>query len=201
MGMCLYCLKDGFISWPNQRKYALEYQKFGEDNPDLGEKQRADKWNETARTTHGWLAEALKKPRTVYEINGQFYMAAVTGLIGLIFLAKLLRNRGRWIEASDEGLRSSEGREVRFDQISEFDKKLWQNKGIAKVIYDINDKKQKIVLDDCNYERDTTQAILRRLEANIDHAKIVNGKPEPPPKPSETQPANAVAETAVETNS
>ncbi len=185
--MCLWSLYDGLVAYPNQRKHALEYQDFADAHPELDKKELYDQWDETARQTHGWLVgkNDLEKPRSAYDINSQFVMAVVTGLIGLFFLWKLLRNRGRWIEADEQGLRSSEGREVAFDAIHALNKKLWQNKGIAKVIYAIHGKKQKIVLDDCNYVRDTTQAILRHVEANIDHAFIVNGKPEPPSSPEE----------------
>ena len=183
-GMCLYCIKDGVVTWPNQRKYALEFQEYSKIHADLDEKERADKWNEGAIASHGWKSDLLKKPRTKYDINGQFAMAAVAGLIGLIFLTKLLSNRKRWIEADEKRLRSSQKREVALDAISALDKKKWANKGIAKVLFQTNGKNREIVLDDCNYDRDTTQAILRHVEANIDHAKIINGKPEPPPKPA-----------------
>jgi len=96
--------------------------------------------------------------------------------------SKLLFNRGRWIEADDEGMCSSENRELKYDQITALNKKKWNSKGIAKVLYEVDGRKKKIVLDDCNYERDTTQAILRHVEAAIGHDKITNGKPEPPPK-------------------
>ena len=182
-GMCLYCIYDGKVTYPNQQKRADEYKAFAEENQDLDERKIDEKWNETAKTTHGWLARTLKKRRSDYDINQQFVMAFVTGLIGLIFLYKLISNRGRWVEADGNILRTSEKREAQLDQIDVLDKKLWQNKGIAKVLYEKNGKKKKIVLDDCNYMRDTTQDILRHVEASIDVAKIINGKPEPPPKP------------------
>ena len=187
-GMCLYCIYDGTVTYPSQQKYYDEFEQFTEEHSDLDEKEQQDKWNENASSIHGWLAENLKKRRTEYDINGQFAMALVTGLIGSIFLYKLLSNRGRWIEADHEGLQSSEGHKIKFDQVTEFDKKLWQNKGIAKVLSDAQGKKQKVVLDDCNYDRHTTQAILRHVEANIDHSKITNGKSEPPPLQQEAQP-------------
>ena len=126
-GMCLYCIYDGTVTYPNQQKYYDEFEQFTEEHSDLDEKEQQDKWNENALSTHGWLAEHLKKRRTEYDINGQFAMALVTGLIGSIFLYKLLSNRGRWIEADHEGLQSSRGHKIKFDQVTEFDKKLWQN--------------------------------------------------------------------------
>ncbi len=50
------------------------------------------------------------------------------------------------------------------------------------MLYEVDGEKKIIVLDDCNYDRDTTNAILRHVEAAIGHSKIINGKPEAPLK-------------------
>ena len=182
VGMCLYCIYDGTVRYPEQAKYANQYQQFRDDNPDMSEKEHATKWNETEGKKHGWVASKLKKPRTKYEINSQFFMAFLTGLIGLFFLGKLLGNKGCWVEATEEGLLTSERRQVRYEDIQALDKKKWQNKGIAYVQYESEGKQKKILIDDCNYVRDTTNEILRLIEKKIGPDKIINGKPEPPPK-------------------
>jgi hypothetical protein len=82
---------------------------------------------------------------------------------------------------------------VKFDQVTALNKKKWQNKGIAKLLYEVDGRKNKIVLDDCNYDRDTTNAILRHVEAAIGHDKITNGKPEPPLKAPATANANGTS--------
>jgi hypothetical protein len=190
IGMTLYCIYDGKVAYPAQRERALAYLEFEENHPELGQKDLFDQWKEEA-VRRGWDPGVAGKqgtpygePKKEYQFNQQLYMAGFTGFFGLIFLAKLLFNRGRWIEADEQGVRSSENRELKFDQITALDKKKWQNKGIAKVLYEVDGRKNKIVLDDCNYERDTTQAILRHVEAKIGSDKITNGKPEPPPKPA-----------------
>jgi len=193
LGMTAWCAKDGLITYPAQREKAEAYKKFEEANPEVGQKDLFDLWKEEA-AKHDWDPGIAGKEMTPYgppmkpvDINGQFIMGAVTGFIGLIFLSKLLFNRGRWIEADDIGMRSSENRELKYAQITALNKKKWSSKGIAKVLYEVDGRKKKIVLDDCNYERDTTQAILRHVEAAIGHDKITNGKPEPPPKPSDDE--------------
>ena len=190
VGMTLYCIYDGKVAYPAQRERALAYQEFEENNPDLGQKDLFDEWKVVA-AERGWDPGVAGKQVTPYgepkkedQFNQQLYMAGFTGLFGLIFLTKLFLNRGRWIEADEHGLRSSEKREVKFDQITALNKKKWQNKGIAKVLYEVDGRKNKIVLDDCNYDRETTQAILRHVEGAIGHDRIINGKPEPPPKPA-----------------
>jgi len=188
--MTALCIKDGLITYPAQRERALAYQKFEAENPELGQKELSDQWKVIA-AEKGWDPGIAGKeitpygePKKEYQFNQQFIMGGFTGLIGLIFVSKFLLNRGCWIEADENGLRTSEKREMTFDQVTALDKKKWANKGIAKVLYEADGSKNKIVLDDCNYERDSTQAILRHVEAAIGHDKIVNGKPEPPPKPA-----------------
>ncbi len=192
-GMCLYCIYDGKVAYPAQRERALAYQEFEKENSQLGQLDLFKAWKVYAAERDwdpgvgGTPITPYGVPKKEYQFNQQFGMAAITGLIGMIFLYKLLSNRGCWIEADDKKLRSSEKREVPFDAIEALDKKLWSNKGIAKVLYQDQGKQQKIVLDDCNYERDSTQEILRHVEANIDPAKIVNGKPETLPEEDATQ--------------
>ena len=195
IGMSLFCIKDGAYTWPQQRKFALEYEQFRADNSDMSEKVAAEKWNEKASKDHGWMAKDLKEPRKPYEFNQQFALAGLTGLIGLFFLGKLLGNWGCWVDATEEGLLTSERKQVRFEDIQALDKKKWQNKGIAYVRYETGGKRNKILLDDCNYERDTTQQILRLVEEKIGVEKIINGKPEPPPKGSESVAESADDET------
>jgi len=188
IGMTLYCLYDGLVAWPAQSKQAHAFLEFKEkeENSELKVMELFEKWKGVAAEQDWPAGNAAGEqtpygpPKKPYDINGQFYMAAVTGFFGLFFLAKLLRNLGCWIEADDEGMHSSEGRELKFSQVTALNKKKWDNKGIAHVLYEADGQKNKIVLDDCNYDRDTTQTILRHVEATIGHDKIINGKPEKP---------------------
>ena len=68
------------------------------------------------------------------------------------------------------------------------DKKKWDKKGIANLHYQENGRKKILTLDDFIYDRPTTDDILRQVEQRVGHDKIINGKPEPPPK-AETTPA------------
>ncbi len=188
IGMALYCFYDGKVAYPAQRERSLAYLDFQEKNPELGQKDLFGKWKEFA-AEKGWDPGIAGKeftpygePKKEFHFNQQLIMGGFIGLVGLFFFSKFLLNRGRWIEADDEGIRSSEKRELKYDQITALNKKKWQSKGIAKVLYEVDGRKKTIVLDDCNYQRDTTNAILRHVEAAIGHDKITNGKPEPPLK-------------------
>ncbi|MCA9229171.1 MAG: hypothetical protein KDA57_00855 [Planctomycetales bacterium] len=184
LGMTLYCFYDGLVGYPNQRIRANAFIEFKEEHSQLDPKDIVDQWKEYA-AERGWPTNDPGKPRSDYDINSQFVMAGILGPIGLFFLFQLLLNRGRWIELNDSTLTSSMGDELTLDQIVELNKKKWQKKGIAKLKYDAGGRTKKLVLDDCNYERVTTNTILRHIEENIDHAKIVGGKPEPPLKKAE----------------
>ena len=113
-------------------------------------------------------------------IKVQFAMAVCIGPIGLIFLYLIIRNWGRWIEASKKGLTSNRGDDFRFDEIVELNKRQWKKKGIARIYYGADGQRSKLVLDDCNYERRPTNKILRLVEDSISHDKITLGTPEPP---------------------
>ncbi len=199
LGMTAWCLNDGLVAWPAQQERATAYLKFQEENPDVGGQDLYDMWKEFA-AEKGWEPGVAGSEKTPYgppksdiDINGQFYMGGFTAFLGLIFLGRVLLNRGCWIEADEDGLRSSENREVKFDQVTNLDKKKWANKGIAKLNYEVDGRKDRIVLDDCNYDRDTTNEILRHVEASIGRDKIINGKPEKPKKVDDETTDSAVA--------
>lgn len=180
-GMALYCLYDGFIGYPNQRIRAEKFIEFQEENKELDPKEIVDQWKVYA-AERGWPTDNPGEPKQDYHIFQQFAMAALIGPVGLFFLIQLWSYRGRWIEADGTTLISSQGDRLELSQITELDKKKWPKKGIAKVRYESEGRTRQLILDDCNYDRDTTQSILRHIEANIDHAKITGAKPEPPPK-------------------
>jgi len=183
-GFAMACLYDGLVRYPAQRDRDILFKEYTEEHEfDLDPKEIADNWKELA-AEKGWpiTLPNLKKPRTDEDIFQQFLWAGVIAPIGLFFLIQLLLNRGRWIEANDMTLTSSQGHQLELSQIVELDKKKWQKKGIATIKYESDGRKQKLVIDDCNYERETTNKLLRHIESNIDHAIITGGKPEPPLK-------------------
>jgi hypothetical protein len=185
IGFGLYCLYDGMIGYPAQRERALKFQELEELN-------QLEDWPRVA-AENGWKPFDPGKPKTEAEITVQFYMMAVCGVAGLLVLTKVLRSLGRWVEMDNAGLRSNRGQAVQFDQIRKIDKKKWDNKGIAKVHYQENGRAKVFTLDDFVYDRPTTDDILRKLENRVGIDKIVNGKPEPPPKakPEPAAPAEA----------
>ena len=96
-----------------------------------------------------------------------------------------LRAKCRWIEANDEGLASSWGQSLNYDQITDVNKRQWRSKGIAKISYNDGRGTKRFVIDDYKFDRYPTDAILYEVEQRIDPTLITNGAPEPPPGEAE----------------
>lgn len=128
---------------------------------------------------NSWSKEYPGEPKNPYAIDQQFYMAAGIIPFSLFFLVTLLRNRGRWVEGSEVGLRNSRGDVLAFEEIEQFDKKRWDKKGIAKVHYVTGNSKKLFLLDDCNYEYQPIRTIVRLVESKIQPDQITGGDPEP----------------------
>lgn len=172
IGISLWFLYDGAITYPNQRERALTFLK-------LEEEDRLDEWNQLANQ-RGWPTKNPGEPKSEYDSYVQYGIAALALPFGLLYLIHYYRWRRRWIESSETSLRTSWGREFGLDQIVTLNKKQWKNKGIAKIKYETDGRKGRLVLDDCKYEVEPTEAILRLVETHIDISQIVGGHPEPP---------------------
>lgn len=87
-----------------------------------------------------------------------------------------LKNKGTWIESTEDGLRSSNGQELKISQITQFDKVKWEKKGIG-VFHYTNDQgaEEKFIVDDLKYDRKTTDKIVAWVETQIPSEMIVNG--------------------------
>ncbi len=173
LGMALWFLFDGAVTYPRQRERALKYE-------ELEKKDRLSEWPEIAGQ-RGWSLKDPGEPKSEADFSVQFVMATLAALPGLLYLFFYIRARGRWIEVNETELRTSWGQQLEFSQIVALDKKKWESKGIAKVIYQRNGRKGRLVLDDWKFDTEPTRAILREIEANIDASQIVNGAPEPLP--------------------
>ncbi|MBN2216803.1 MAG: hypothetical protein JW719_05470 [Pirellulales bacterium] len=177
LGGSLYCVYDGAIGYPAQRQRALAFLELKEQGLD-----RADtlaRWREIT-AERGWPSEEPGKPKEEIDFHIQFFMAGCLAVPGLLYLYFFIRSWSRWIEMNDSGLRTSSGRQLAFDQILMLDKKKWKTKGIAKILYEQNGRRRRMVLDDWKYDDMATKTILREVESRIDPGRIVGGLPEPP---------------------
>jgi hypothetical protein len=175
IGISLWFLYDGAIGYPRQRERALAYLQLEEEN-------RLDEWDELAQE-RGWPTKNPGEPKTEYDSYVQFAIAALAFPVGLLYLGNYFRWRRRWIESNGTAIRTSWGKEFELDQIVVLNKKKWKNKGIAKIQYVKQGRKGRLVLDDCKYEVEPTEGILRQVEAHVDPSQIIGGQPEPPRPP------------------
>lgn len=175
IGIALWFLKDGLISWPQQREWALEFESAEEQGVSPTD------WKEIARE-HGWDPDSLPgEPKSEGDIRGQFVYATIALVPGLLYLLFLALHWGRWIEMTDTGLRTSRGRTFDFSDIQTLNKKKWKDKGIAKIAFQTKSGTKRLTLDDWKYESEPIAAILREVESHIDEEQIVDGFPVPPP--------------------
>jgi hypothetical protein len=172
IAFALWFLYDGAFTYPGQRERALEYQK-------LEKEDRLDEWKELAKD-RGWSTKDPGDPKNDLDIQVQFVIGGLLTAVGLFFFFRYFRARGKWIEATETGLRTSWGQHLEFDRVTSLGKKKWKSKGIAKIYYRQDGRKRRLVLDDWKYDADPTKAILLEVESHIDPGQIVGGPPEPP---------------------
>lgn len=168
-GTAAWFLYDGAIGYPRQRVRALKYQEFEEQD-------RLNEWRDYAQA-QGWSIEYPGKPKTELDSYGQYVIAALVLPIGLFYAVEFLRYRGRWVELEGDTLRSSRGKSLTLDDVTQVDKRKWKNKGIVKLSY--SGATSKFVLDDWKYDPEPTEAILRSIEAQVPADRFVGGAPEP----------------------
>ena len=187
IGFALWSLYDGLVSYPAQRvhgfaEFKTDYKSIFEDakhnamSVDEFERQADDK------PSHEWQVYMHNRGiKSIPEVFTQYVQAAIAGLAGLYLLSLPLRARGRWIEANETGITSSWGQSFQYDEVEEVNKRKWRDKGIAKVTYVANGKRQTFVVDDFKFLREPTDLLLYELEQRIDPGRITNGPPESPP--------------------
>jgi len=160
LGFGIYCIYDGFYAYPAQRVRANKFLEM----KDAG---RTDEWPDYARS-QGWSIEDPGSPKSDFSIYAQYIMAAITLPIGLLFGVSYLRYMNRWVEADDNGIRTSTGQDVPWDDVTGIDTARWKAKGIAMVQYTHGEgTPDTILLDDWKFERDETVAIYKQVAEHL----------------------------------
>lgn len=184
LGFGLWHAYDGIWGFPNQRERALKYQEFSKEAEQAaadgtGSGDFADRWVDYAQS-QGWPVENPGEPQTQVNIYYNYFVAIVCIPLGAYLLFCVNRARGRWIEGDGQTIRASWGPEVPLGQVTGLNKRQWQKKGIAKVLYNDNGRTKRFVLDDFKFKREPTGQILRQVEARLTEEQITGGPPEPP---------------------
>src|SRR5262245_15216350 len=127
----LWFLKDGIWGYPARERRGFEDFKYDFKNlfSDANRQSMSfDEFKDTANDEESrqWNEYAQQREiPTGVKITEQFAYAILCALLGFAFLWGPLRSRGRWIEASDEGLTSSWGESFRFDEVEVVNKRAW----------------------------------------------------------------------------
>jgi hypothetical protein len=187
IGFALWFLYDGLVTYPKQREHALAYAKHYD-----GDGTKED-WDKIA-LEHGWPTEYPGEPKTEEDISEQFIWSGASGTVGALMFLMIWRSRGRWIEADGDGITSSWGQSLAFDQVESLEKRQWRSKGIAKVRYRDGGRRKTFVIDDYKFLRQPTDEILCHLESKIDVDKITGGPSEAVAEEIEAAKAQAVAD-------
>lgn len=220
--------RDGLIKYPHQREVWDAYIGFNPDaasDNHHGEEGHADdshvpedfpqkEWDALV-IEKGWQnsvkrnvaedgeAPSFGKPEgkhwSDWKIKEQLYIGAICTPIGLLFLLKIFLARGMWIESNGESLTSSWGKGFRYADVTQINKKKWQDKGLAYVKH-TTDGGGTFIIDDLKFNREATDAILYELEQAVGVDKIVGGRPENDPN-AKPKPDEAATEGADESDS
>ncbi len=157
----LYFLYDAMIGYPNKQFMQLEYQRYMETWPD----DYSERWLPYA-AEQGWPTDTPPgKPMSDMDIKTQYIYFVICMLIAFPFVIAAIRSRARWVAADEDGLRTSWGRQINWDQIQTLDRSRWNSKGIA-VVHGSGEK-DRITLDDWKYDTEPTRQIVKEIEQHL----------------------------------
>jgi hypothetical protein len=188
LGFALYCMYDGLVGYPGRREQGFAEFKADYKSHFTAENRRdinLDQFEAVADDSQRDDWEHYIHDRDIPsrpDVVMQFIMAGISGGLGAFLISIPLRARGRWIEVTDSGINSSWGENFRFEEIEELNKRQWRKKGMAKLTYVANNRRNIFVVDDYKFDRYPTDAVLYLLEQRIDPGRITNGPPEPEPE-------------------
>ena len=185
LGFACWALYDGFINYPSQipRAQAWENLVTKIDNSEiLSSEDLSPMWKEIS-AKEGWSSKRLTDAHPVAAIEKnilyQYAFIALGLAVGIPCVLWFLRTKGDWLESTETGLRLSSGQELELSQITKFDKKKWEKKGIGVFHYtDEKGAERTFTIDDLKFERKTTDKIVEWVESKIPPEMIVNGMTE-----------------------
>lgn len=182
----LWFTYDGFVGYPKKNKVFEKFEKFQTSEEaykkHLDEKTSQESWlalaekegyelqdNNEPRTWATYSKEnklegnPKKKPDSDIRQQKQFAIAFGLGAIGV--LLTLLFNRKKTISSDSISWTTPKGKNIKFSDIYEIDKRKWDNKGLATIFYKENEEPKKVLLDDLKFTG--AGKILDRIMANF----------------------------------
>ena len=150
---------DGFVGYPHSNERWLAHE-------ELVKGGRETEWPKVA-SEHNWTAEVPHKLYRPIDLRTQRICGAIATLLGLVSLAYWFTHKDRVLRTDAEAVYSPAGTRVPFDAITGLGKKKWEDKGFATVLYKIEGRKGRFLLDDYKYDRDATHQIMAEIEEKL----------------------------------
>ena len=124
--------------------------------------------------TREWLSAAIAEFRELYDRDSlpwmqqaSFDRGSFASLLGIISLVYWFTQKSRTLRTDDEAVYSPAGTRVPFPAITGLGKKKWDAKGLATVLYKIDGRKGRFILDDYKFDYEATHQILTEIEEKL----------------------------------
>jgi len=152
-------LWDAIIGYPHSNERWLAHH-------ELEQGDREAEWPALAQS-RGWTAKVPEKLYGVGAIRMQWICCGLAAALGLVSLAYWLTQKNCVLRTDEEAVYSPAGTRIPFDAVTGLGKKHWDAKGLATVLYQIDGRKGRFILDDYKFERDPTHQILVEIEEKL----------------------------------
>jgi hypothetical protein len=150
---------DGFIGYPHSNERWLEHDRLVKSGHEA-------EWPALA-TSRGWTTTVPHKFFRPMDIRMQWICGTFGGLLGLISLIYWFTQKSRTLRTDEEAAYSPAGTRIPFSAITGLGKKNWERKGLATVLYQINGRKGRFLIDDYKFDYDATHQILDEIEEKL----------------------------------
>ncbi len=184
-------LYDGYVKYPREHEVAMAFEQF--EKQGISRDKLVAEWNAHAQTSGYPTLDITDTESRPGKKHADMDMLTQKGLgfallpLGLLFGFSVVRLFGRWIAVDENGLTTSWGKKIAFDEITKLNKERWKTKGIAVVHYKNAGAtaESRLVLDDWKYNRPATKIIVEAVQAHLTPEQITgDAAVSTPPVPS-----------------
>jgi len=161
------CVYDATVKYPDQILANERLEEVKADHPT----DWKDHWPAIAEE-NGWNPDKEPVERSQGDILTQWAQFVVVFPIGVYCLFSVIKWSRRYIGADQSTLYATGDVEVPFDRVTRIDAARWENKGIARIYYDLGQGEKDVLIDDFKFERQPADAIFDRVREAVDRDKI-----------------------------
>ena len=180
----LWFLYDGYVGYPKEAKRFEIYDKFRESLVAEGKMTREmlaaaqnasleDAWR-TYALSQG-IERTIPSDRTDADFLQQKKIGLGTIIASFFILGWVFWSSSKVLRANDSTIFTIDGKEVPFDSITAVDRKKWDKKGIAYILYPKEGKTVRATLDD--YKYGGAEEILLEVERRLAAKNPVSSEP------------------------